>query len=304
MIFAQAGTSFEATSIGWATGLAGTLGVRVVDNTGGTPIARVTAGIVEFPAGSGRYQVVLTAPALAGQYDVLWDNGSGVWAGEELLVTLGPPATPVPGAVQASPRALCTIADVKAFLNLTPEAQPADQAVVDDLLQNMVNGVSDAIHQEADREFVQSAAGVVREFEFPGPGHIFTRELPLYGDLSAFTLVRLMDVDTGALAQDVTAFVQGRPRVRKPWEPIRRLFFRSGASISSASYVEVTGTWGFPQIPYDIKEWAIIAAGEWYARDVEKFSGTFNTETQFVVRPRKLPDAVLEGVDSYRMPGL
>src|SRR3990172_5611118 len=70
------GDSFEVTSVGFATGLVGTIGIRILDGAGGTTTARVTAGIVEFPSGSGIYLKTLTAPLTAGQYTVMWDTGT------------------------------------------------------------------------------------------------------------------------------------------------------------------------------------------------------------------------------------
>lgn len=83
--------TFEATCSGFATGLAGTLGVRVLDNAGATTTARVTAGIAEYPSGSGIYYVSLTAPATAGQYTILFDSGivsPSAVAVEDLNVTV------------------------------------------------------------------------------------------------------------------------------------------------------------------------------------------------------------------------
>lgn len=85
MITVAPSTAFKAV-VQFASGLAGTVGVRVTDDAGTTTIARVTAGITEYPAGSGIYQVSITSPAAQGQYSVVWDNGSGVWETEELVV--------------------------------------------------------------------------------------------------------------------------------------------------------------------------------------------------------------------------
>lgn len=38
-------STFEATATGFATGLTGTIGVRILDNAGATTTATVTAGI-------------------------------------------------------------------------------------------------------------------------------------------------------------------------------------------------------------------------------------------------------------------
>jgi hypothetical protein len=90
MIYVAPSASFEAVVQGFATGLTGTIGVRLIDNTGATSIARTTVGITEFPASSGIYQVTLTAPSTAGQYTIVWDDGSvdpSSVATEELTVT-------------------------------------------------------------------------------------------------------------------------------------------------------------------------------------------------------------------------
>jgi len=78
--------SFEAVAQGFAPGLVGTLGVRILDGQGGTTTARTTAGILETPAASGIYTATLTAPATAGQYVLVWDDGF-THASEQLQVT-------------------------------------------------------------------------------------------------------------------------------------------------------------------------------------------------------------------------
>ena len=95
MITVQPSTSFEATAQ-FDTGLVGTLGVRIIDNVGATTTARVTAGIIEYPATSGLYQKTLTSPGTAGQYSLVWDDGTN-YATDDLLVTTDAVAT-VPGS--------------------------------------------------------------------------------------------------------------------------------------------------------------------------------------------------------------
>lgn len=90
MIFcAPSATNVEATVTGMPTGLTGTIGVRVLDNQGVTTTARTTSGISEYPSGSGFYVALLTAPATAGIYTVLWDTGTlspGTTASEDMTV--------------------------------------------------------------------------------------------------------------------------------------------------------------------------------------------------------------------------
>lgn len=75
-IYVQRGASFEATCVGFDTGLVGTIGVRILDNVGGEPLARTTVGISEIVTGSGLYSVTLFAPSTPGEFSVVWDDGS------------------------------------------------------------------------------------------------------------------------------------------------------------------------------------------------------------------------------------
>lgn len=53
------------------------LGAQLVDNVGGTPIARTVAGLAETPAGSGRYVWRPTLPLTEGTYGAILDQNSG-----------------------------------------------------------------------------------------------------------------------------------------------------------------------------------------------------------------------------------
>lgn len=137
MIQAQAGQPFDAILEGAPTGLEGTLGVRVVDpTTETTVVARTTAGIVEFPAGSGVYGVTLTAPALGANaapwpVSVLWDTvagGAPLTPGavftEDLLVYSGPP----PAGVIGTDAPYFTVAEFRAaYPTLTADKYPDDK---------------------------------------------------------------------------------------------------------------------------------------------------------------------------------
>ena len=69
-----------------------TLGVRVLDNSGGTTIARQT-GFVEFPVGSGLYYLdPFTVPDERGSYSIVYDDDGGTaapghTASEDLEIT-------------------------------------------------------------------------------------------------------------------------------------------------------------------------------------------------------------------------
>jgi hypothetical protein len=88
-LYIEKGSRFEATVTGFVSGLVGTLGVRVLDNVGGTTIPRTTSGIIELAPGSGSYAATLNAPAVPGDYTILWDDtqtGPQHNAAEDLIV--------------------------------------------------------------------------------------------------------------------------------------------------------------------------------------------------------------------------
>lgn len=128
MIYAKPGDTFTAVLQGAATGLAGTLGVRIERGDGTTATARTTAGIIELEAGSGAYaKNDLVAPGDAGTFIVLWDTGGGTptFASEELVVNdLGAPI--IPGAAGYPSRAALVAASTNdSLLALTPDQQDA-----------------------------------------------------------------------------------------------------------------------------------------------------------------------------------
>jgi hypothetical protein len=104
VITADPGQPFDATlELGAAmSGLTGILAIQVI-NAGQrvVEIARSTAGITEFPAGSGVYGVQLTAPLAPGVYAIVWDttpdgqglNPSNSWL-DELQVAIELPTFP------------------------------------------------------------------------------------------------------------------------------------------------------------------------------------------------------------------
>lgn len=107
MIYSLPAAAFEAVVDFGITGLTGVIGARVVDNQGVTVVVRTTAGVLEDPAASAIYEVTLTAPVTAGQYTVVWDDGAGHWAADDLIVTADLPVT-IPSTPAGSDFGPCT----------------------------------------------------------------------------------------------------------------------------------------------------------------------------------------------------
>src|ERR1041384_2281444 len=77
------------TVVDWGTtGIAGTLGVTIKDDSGATVVARLTSNITEWPGEPGVYlRTGNAAPTAGGEYLLVWDDGVDE-AFEELEVSL------------------------------------------------------------------------------------------------------------------------------------------------------------------------------------------------------------------------
>lgn len=153
--------------------------------------------------------------------------------------------------VNLDPRALCDLDDVK---RLVPGYQFDDELV--DALIELINGLSDDIHAQADREVVSldaTADPSARLFDLTQT-HVRRRKVRI-GDCASVTLVRVVDAD-GTLQEALTSgnYVL-LPRVRGAADPIRQIWFPTTGvsspvtSVQCGRALEVTGNWGFPEIP-------------------------------------------------------
>lgn len=79
-----AGASTEASVQNAPPGLVGTINVRIEDGLNAVVFGPTTAGIVE--SGIGIYTVTFTAPSTTGQYLIIWNDGAGSEASEDLTV--------------------------------------------------------------------------------------------------------------------------------------------------------------------------------------------------------------------------
>jgi hypothetical protein len=98
------------------------------------------------------------------------------------------------------------------------------------------------------------------------------------GDLatlsSASTSATITSFETGASVRTlVETDYDGMPYNRKAWEPVTTLKFRSSvvAGLNYNNLLNVTGYWGFPSVPEDIRHATMDAVAYWLDRDVEHF---------------------------------
>lgn len=269
MVTVAPSTSFEAVADFGVTGLAGTIGVRIIDNAGATTVARATAGIAEYPATSGIYTKTLTSPGTAGQYTLLWDDGSvapGHTATEDLLVSRSAPA-----ALTAGPNYL-TVAELKGTLALT------GQVFADDDLELAISAASGAVNEAASRRFY--SVDETRYFTPPYGGSLWggTMTAIRTGDLVA---VSELKVDNDGNGSYETTWTEGthftleplaNSYVNRPYDRIQ--LFGYPYSLYrfpfAARSVKVTGTFGWAATPPQVKAFTSIIAAKLVARMRER----------------------------------
>lgn len=292
MIYAQPSASFEATVSGQPTGLTGTIGVRILDNAGATSSPRVTAGIAEYPAGSGFYTITLTAPSTAGQYSVFWDTGTvspTTTVAEDLVVSSTAPAASVPSGSD-----LTTVAAVRSFMQ-----KPAGDTGQDTEIQNLVTRASGAIMHYTEREFAPATSTpTARTFEYKGGGWL---DVAPY-DIRTVTQIRLDTDESSPTTLTSTEYRLYPYPARHGVYTALRLgpYLVHSRARWQQRLVEITGTWGFATVPEDVAHACIVTVAMWLRRDVTPFESTFSIDEGRLERPAILPSSVIAALAPYK----
>lgn len=222
------------------------------------------------------------------------------------------------------PRDLCTLDEVKRFLpNYVEPTDSAEKTRADTLLGDLVKSASQRIANVSGREFVSALdpgdttdtggtvwpdapietrqVDVILNVQAPGGGS--AREL-VVGDMHDVTgLTRSVLFSSGTTTIDLPTAVVTMPRSRGPWQPIRRLRILGG--VGSDEVYAITGRWGFPVVPDDIRMAAAEQAAIWAGRDLARFSQTFLEAAAAGIgarEPRSLAQSVYDTAFLYRIP--
>lgn len=169
------------------------------------------------------------------------------------------PTDPVQNsAASSADRDLCTLADVTSYI----PAYVAN-AITDRKLRRLISAESDLIHDEAGREIVaKGTQPATRTFEISTKAAQL-RQLNV-GDLASTDdlVVSILHWDgTVSRTVDLSAIVplyEGERQPTRDWEPITELSFPWGRPqmpvFIPQQALELTGTFGFPQIPRFVRE--------------------------------------------------
>lgn len=241
------GTTFEAYSPELASGLTGTIGVRIRDGAGADFLARTTTGITaDVTVGTTSvYRRTLTAPTTLGQYWIVWDDGTSVTTPEELVVTHNAP-TAVGGTLYITPTAL------KATLEI-------DGSYADDDIQLACEAASRAIDGYMGTRFYQTTE----------TRYYTASAYADYLDINDLVNLTSVTLDTDGNGSYDTTWTEGTDFVLDPanaaleGRPTRRIFLLSQAGRAFPTYnraVKVVGDFGWSSPPALVQQAAKILA--------------------------------------------
>lgn len=259
------GATFEAVIDWGATGA--TLGVRIVDNAGATTVARAT-GFTEYPAGSGVYYLGgRTAPSVAGQYTLVYDDDGGTAAighvaTEDLLVTSTTAYTAPSGTDYISS------SDLKTTLGITVATYDTDIATA-------VAAASRGIDGATNRRFwADTGTANIRYYQ----GSPTSRTLTIDDLVSVTELAHDTDGDNtfGDVLVNNTDYTLEplNAAVENPARPYTLIRLHVGSSAYWPHYprsVRVTGKFGWPAVPSEIVRATTILATKLFKRQESPF---------------------------------
>lgn len=228
-------------------------------------------------------------PSDPGVWTATW-NTTGtptVQETEQIYVRAAPSSLP---GETIDPRALCSLEDVRTYLGIKVGDRDEDGTLI-----RLINAASDAIYDQTGREFRPiGTQPETRMIEVLRPAGFARNEVEI-GDVAEITAVSLGGT---ALAAPPDGYVE-LPRVRNGFGPITALRIY-GTGVAGGSEIEITGTFGFPRVPEDVRQAAIVTACEWHSRDVQKFSATFRLDTGAVELPDDFPRQVWKTIGRWR----
>lgn len=196
---------------------------------------------------------------------------------------------------------LTTLASVREFLRI-PDAQTDMNGV----LQSFITQASKAIHRYTGREFAPlSTAPQTRIFEYYGRGYLYFTPY----DLQSASLVRIdTDGDTPTtLEADNDYFLKPRNTPLGVYEYMELRSLEPPIKTSSRPFkpwrqITITGTWGFPSVPEDVKAAANMMIAFWY-RNQSALPGRDLGSEGDRFGPVNMPTAVMQLLAPYRVIG-
>lgn len=258
--------STDQLSVNWSTSGA-TLGVRLLDNSGATTIARAT-GFVEYPAGSGVYYLAsFTYPSTAGSYTLLYDDDGGTAAPghnftEDVTVTATVGAAPSTGNLYI------TRAELKDTLELTDQTYADDDIdIACSAATQVINGYKNTRYHPTTETRTYTAPAC----PWPFYGTSRAWQIPI-DDLNTLTLLKV-DMDGDGVYETTwvagTDFFLGPENAAVDGNPYNTvtLSYRSGRLWPAWQHgIQIVGSFGWAETPDRVRQAAKILAGRYLKR--------------------------------------
>lgn len=199
---------------------------------------------------------------------------------------------------------LCTVADVRSY-----RQKPTGDTNQDTVIQSLITAASRAINTFIGIDVTPTnvTATASHIFVYRGGSRL---SLTAGRKVAQSVTSVVMDTDTSSpltLTSDQWAL---RPKpardglyrwLRLPYAGVQLHGPQfPGDRDSAEREVTVTGVWGFPAVPDDIRHWCVVTVCEWMDRNVQTFSRTFSVDEGRLERPEALPAAVRAGLAHYR----
>lgn len=177
----------------------------------------------------------------------------------------------------------------------------------DPVLGRLIEAASEQVLNFTEREFAPVSTSTSRQFYYCGDGIL---DLAPYDIQASPAPVVKIDTVDGAGGTTLTAGTHYRLYPLPAKDGVKnwlRLAASLPASAPSAYFddreVTITGTWGFPSVPDDVKYWTTVTVVDWFRERVAAFGTRFNPETEALEVPEDLPAAARSGLKRYRMNG-
>lgn len=224
-----------------------------------TPVAKSATGVFVLNPG-----IALDA---AGHWYARFEGTGAVTSAEETEIMVDPSQFYDNGGL--SDRALVRLGETKDWL-----AQRNVDTSNDGKIISRINAASEEIMRVSGREFKPHGTNPEARIFYLG----WNGNTVDVGDLqtasTASTSLSVYQTETGTL---LTTFAStdyiALPQNREPWRPITGIYFQRGSwgYNRSDNYLSVTGYWGFPEVPQNIKHATMDTVAFWLDRDVEHF---------------------------------
>jgi len=191
---------------------------------------------------------------------------------------------------------LTTLAAVRALL----QDEGDEDGFSDELVNDHIAAASGQITHWTRREFAQPDVDPTEPRTSERDEETTRDFVSVHGllDLDPYdarAITAVVDVTDGEPGSAVTSF-RLRPR------PARNgvYMWLEVPGLAADREIEITGRWGWPQVPATVRRWCGIVVVSWLRSDVAAFSTSFAIDEGRMQRPEDLPRAAKQALKQYK----